>query len=114
MIALKLIPLRAWLAAGLIAIVAAVAWWGVGVYRDGQEAQAQVLVLQREVAAAQAALALERARTAADTAAVEEEAAAEQARQATIDAILDSINRYDPASDAPVAPVLLDTLRSLK
>lgn len=110
----KLIPIRAWFSIAAVAAILAAGWWGVSTYRDGQAAKAQAVLLQREVAAAHAALALERARSAADLAAVAAEADAARARQDDLDALLDTINAGDPAGDAPVAPVLLDTLRRLK
>ncbi|MCG6111571.1 MAG: hypothetical protein MEQ74_05200 [Paracoccus sp.] len=114
MMVLKLIPIRAWLSIAGVVVLFAAGWWGVSTYRDGQAAEAQILHLQREVAAAQAALALERARSAADLAAVAAEADAARVRQDDLDALLDAINAADPAGDAPVAPILLDTLRRLK
>jgi len=114
MMLLRLIPLRAWFAIAGVAVLAAIAWWGIGVYQAGQAALAQVVVLQQELAAANLALELERARAAVDAVAVAEEAEAVRTRQDAVDAILEEIDRAPVENDAPVAPVLRDALRSLK
>ncbi|WP_347139984.1 hypothetical protein [Paracoccus sp. SSK6] len=111
---LRLIPLRAWFIVAAVAAAAALTWWGVGVYEAGKAAMAQVVVLQRDLAAANLALELERARAALDASAVADEADAQLARQDALDTLLEDIDRAPSSADAPVAPVLRDALRSLK
>lgn len=111
---LRLIPFNAYLTTGAVVIALAAGWWALDTYQDGRAAEARVEVLLREAEDARNALTRERARAAADLAAVEEEAAQERARAESVAALLESIDQSDAGRDAPVAPVLLDTLRRLR
>lgn len=111
---LKLIPLRVWLFAAVLAVIAGAGWWALKTHDALQAAEAQAVLFKEQLKDARHALELERARSQADQAVIEREQTDAQSRQDALDALLDSIGSADATQDAPVAPVLLDALRGLK
>lgn len=114
MMMFRLLPIRTWLAiGGIVALVAA----GIFVfksYQDGQDAKRQVLQLEEKMEEQRRAFEREKARTFIDMDTINQELTAETARQTAQDSILNDINASIPSNDAPIAPVLRDTLNSLR
>lgn len=110
---MSLLPLRTWLRLGAAALALAALSWLAWQIHTGNlaktalvEATAALVKSEQENTRARERAA--RSLAAADAAVVLERARAEEARS-----LLDAIDAADPSLDGPVSPVLLDTLRRL-
>lgn len=111
---LKLIPLRVWLFAAVLAVSAGASWWTLKTHDALQAEKARSALFEKQAADAKLAVEIERARSNADMLPVQQEQTDAKSRQDALEAMLEAISSADGTQDAPVAPVLLDALRGLK